>query len=59
MHVHYQDDATVVEVPGGTVILGKLPKAELKLVDAWIKIHRNELFSFIDNPIASAYPMHI
>ncbi len=36
VHVHYQDYSAIVEIPSGSVIEGKLPKAKLKLVDAWI-----------------------
>ena len=43
IHVHYQDHNAIIEIPGGTIIEGKLPKAKQKLVDAWIEIHRDEL----------------
>ena len=35
IHVHYQDDSAVVEIPSGTVLEGRLPKPKQKLVDAW------------------------
>ena len=38
IHVHYQDYSAIVEIPGGSIIEGKLPKAKQKLVDAWIEI---------------------
>ena len=45
IHVHYQDDSAVLEIPTGTLLEGKLPKAKLKLVDAWIEIHQEELMA--------------
>jgi hypothetical protein len=40
---YYQNYNTIIEVPSGAIIEGKLPKAKQKLVDAWIEIHRDEL----------------
>ena len=45
IHVHYQDDVAVIEIPTGSVIEGKLPKAKQKLVAAWIEIHHEELMA--------------
>mgnify|MGYP000412744200 FL=1 len=45
IHVHYQGDAAVIEIPTGFVLQGKLPKAKQKLVDAWIEIHKDELMA--------------
>ncbi len=45
IHVHYQDDSAIVEIPTGAVIEGQLPKSRLKLVEAWIEIHKDELMA--------------
>jgi len=45
IHVHYQGDAAVIEIPTGSVLQGKLPKSKQKLVDAWIEIHNDELMA--------------
>ncbi len=45
IHVHYQDDSAIIELPTGAVIEGKLPKSKQKLVDAWVEIHRDELMA--------------
>ena len=45
IHVHYQDDAAIFEIPNGSIIDGKLPKAKQKLVAAWIEIHKDELIA--------------
>ena len=45
IHVHYQDDSAIIELPNGSIIEGKLPKAKQKLVTAWIEIHKDELMA--------------
>ncbi|MBT3723919.1 MAG: DUF4160 domain-containing protein [Gammaproteobacteria bacterium] len=45
IHVHYQDDSAIIELPSGVIIEGKLPKAKLKLVEAWVEIHKDELMA--------------
>ena len=45
IHVVYQDEEAVIEIPTGEVLEGSLPKAKLKLVSAWIEIHQEELMA--------------
>mgnify|MGYP005855231421 CR=1 FL=1 len=45
IHVHYQGNAAVFEIPNGDIIEGSLPKTKQKLVDAWIEIHKDELMA--------------
>ena len=45
VHVHYQDDSAIIEIPSGKVIEGRLPGSRLKLVEAWIEIHKDELMA--------------
>ncbi len=45
IHVHYQNDAAVIEIPTGELLEGSLPKRKRKLVDAWIEIHQEELMA--------------
>lgn len=45
IHVVYQDQEAVIEIPSGNVLEGSLPKAKLKLVAAWIEIHQEELMA--------------
>ena len=45
IHVHYQDHSAVVEIPSGKVLAGELPRAKMKLVVAWIEIHKDELMA--------------
>jgi hypothetical protein len=43
IHVQYSDEEAVISIPDGTVLEGTLKSAKLKLVQAWIEIHHEEL----------------
>jgi hypothetical protein len=45
IHVEYQDSQAVVNIVDGNVIAGDFPKAQLKLVQAWVEIHKDELMA--------------
>lgn len=42
IHAEYSGDEVVVALDG-TVLEGGLPKAKMKLLEAWMEIHRDEL----------------
>lgn len=43
IHVRYQDSEAAVAIEDGRVLDGDFPPKQLKLVQAWIEIHRDEL----------------
>jgi hypothetical protein len=45
IHVHYQGDSAVIEIPSGKVLEGKLPKPKQKLVDAWVELRQEDLMA--------------
>ena len=45
LHARYQDQEVVVSIPDGQVIDGGLPANKMKLLQAWIEIHREELLA--------------
>lgn len=45
IHVEYSGEEAVVSIPDGGVIEGSLRSAKLKLVQAWIEIHQDELMA--------------
>jgi len=45
IHVHYQDESAVIEIPSGKILEGKLKSSKMKLVQAWIEIHQDELMA--------------
>lgn len=45
IHVKYQDDEAVIAIPEGELLEGKLQRSKLKLVQAWVEIHQDELMA--------------
>jgi len=45
IHVKYQDNEAVISIPDAELLEGQLPGNKLKLVMAWIEIHRDELMA--------------
>lgn len=43
IHVRYGGDKASVAIVDGSVLAGHFPPRQLKLVQAWIEIHRDEL----------------
>lgn len=59
VHVKYQDSEAVVSVPGGDLLDGSLPPAKMKLVTAWIEIHRDELVADWELAVSGQQPYKI
>lgn len=45
IHVKYQDQEAVISIPEGTLLEGKIKANKMKLVQAWIEIHQEELMA--------------
>ena len=45
IHVRYQEDEVVIEIPTGEILEGSIPRNKMKLVEAWIEIHKDELMA--------------
>jgi hypothetical protein len=45
IHVSYQDQEAVVSIPEGELLEGNLKHNKMKLVQAWIEIHQEELIA--------------
>jgi hypothetical protein len=45
IHVRYQEEEGVFRIPDGILIEGSLPGGKLKLVVAWIELHKDELMA--------------
>ncbi len=43
IHVKYQEDEVIIAIPDGDILEGSIPKTKMKLVEAWIEIHKDEL----------------
>ncbi|MDR2130455.1 MAG: DUF4160 domain-containing protein [Odoribacteraceae bacterium] len=45
IHVEYQGQEALVDISDGTVMEGYLSPRHLRFLQAWIEIHREELFA--------------
>lgn len=52
IHVRYQDTKAVIGIPDAECLDGSLPKKQMRMVQAWIEIHRDELMADWDLAIA-------
>ena len=43
IHIQHGDDEAVLGIPDGEVLEGSLRRKQLRLVQAWIEIHQDEL----------------
>ena len=44
IHVRYQGDEAAIALEDGNILEGKFPPKQLKMVQAWIEIHKEALF---------------
>jgi len=59
IHVKYQGREAVISLPGGDVLEGSLPASKMKLIAAWIEIHRDELMADWDLAVSGQHPYKI
>ncbi len=45
IHVKYQDEEAVLTIPDGNLLEGQLKANKMKLVQAWIEIHNDDLMA--------------
>jgi hypothetical protein len=45
IHAQFAEDEAIIGIDDGKILEGDLPKAKMKLVQAWIEIHRDELMA--------------
>ena len=45
IHVKYQEDEVIVSIPEGGVLEGGIPASKMKLLQAWIELHKDELLA--------------
>ena len=45
IHVRYSGQKASIAIEDGRVLAGEIPVKQLKMVQAWIEIHQDELFA--------------
>ena len=59
IHVRYQENEVVIGIPEGDILEGSIPGNKLKLVQAWIEIHREELMADWELAVSGQPPYKI
>ena len=59
IHVRYQGEEAVISIEDGAVLDGALPARQLKMVEAWIEIHKEELFVDWELAVSGEEPFRI
>ena len=45
IHAQFGDDEAVISIPEGDALEGSLPRPKMRLVQAWLEIHQDELMA--------------
>jgi len=56
IHVKYQGQEVVVSIPEGGTLEGSIPSSKMKLVQAWIEIHKDELMADWELAVSGEHP---
>lgn len=59
IHVRYAGDKASIAIEDGRVLAGNIPPKQLKMVQAWIEIHKDELFADWELAVAGEQPFRI
>ena len=43
IHIRVQESEVVVAIPDGEILEGNIPNSKMKLLQAWIELHQDEL----------------
>ena len=56
IHIRYNEFKAVIEIPDGALLEGYLPSRQMKLVQAWIEIHKVELLEAWQQAVSGQPP---
>jgi hypothetical protein len=59
IHVKYQDREVVVSIADGEILAGSIPAGKMKLLQAWMEIHREELKTDWQLAVSGEHPNKI
>ena len=59
IHAKYQEDEAVVSIADGKVLEGRLPPAKMRLLLAWVEIHKDELMADWELAVSGQQPYKI
>ena len=59
IHVRYQGMKASILIEDGTVLAGNLPPRQVKMVQVWVDIHKDELLANWELAVAGEEPFRI
>lgn len=59
IHVKYQEDEVIVAIPEGDILEGSIPNPKMKLLQAWIELHKDELLANWELAVSGQQPYKI
>ncbi len=59
IHAKYQEHECVVSIPEGATLEGNLPIPKMKLLQAWIELHKDELVADWELAASGQHPFKI
>jgi hypothetical protein len=59
IHAKYQEHEAVVSIADGDVLEGRLPPAKMRLLLAWVEIHKDELMADWQLAVSGQQPYKI
>lgn len=57
--MRYQGEEAVISIEDGAILDGMLPPKQLKMVQAWVEIHKEELFVDWELAVSGEDPFRI
>lgn len=58
-HAKYAEFEASISLPDGEILAGNLPKKQLRLVQAWVELHKDELMANWEIAISGELPYKI
>ena len=59
IHVKYQEHEVIVGIPDGEVLDGSIPSSKMKLLQAWMELHKDELVANWELAVSGQQPYKI
>lgn len=59
IHAKYQENEVIIAIPDGEILDGNIPNSKMKLLQAWIELHKDELIADWELAVSGQQPYKI
>jgi len=59
IHAKYSEFEAAIGIEDGEILAGELPRKQLRLVQAWIELHKDELMADLELAVSGETPYKI